>query len=985
MPESLLASQRWNVESLDRDPLDSLADEFAARCRRGESPSIAEYAAAHPCLASRIEELFPAVAMLERWRIDEGAARREVAVRERFARPPEQLGDYVIVRELGRGGMGIVYEAEQRSLARRVAVKILPKHVLLLDKHLQRFQREAQTAARLRHTHIVPVFGAGEHEGLHYYVMPLVRGVGLDEVIGALRKRSQCGGGDVRAVASGGEPRGAVAAWRRCRWRRHGTAADGLRHDSVLAAAIVRQLVASKFPQGAADRAGGQSPPPPRVLPPRDGSAAPAWRWAAQIGLQAAEALGYAHAQGTLHRDIKPGNLLIDEDGNVSVADFGLARTVERAAASPTSEVAGTLRYMAPEQRSGRADERSDVFALGLTIYELLTLQPAAADAARGPVLDGRTVVLSPRKIDATIPRDLETIVLKCLAAEPARRYQSAEALASDLRCCLQDQPIRARRVSWRERAGRWWRRNPALAAMSALAGWLLVAMVAIAIRSDVRTRRAYAEATRALAQAETTAQLARQALDGIYVQLAPERARIAAHADRPGASRGVPHRAGAQIAASPEVAAVLGNLLVYYDRLAEQIPADRRLLLESAVAGRRVGDIRQRLGQLDQAEREYGRVADRLAALPAPADLGVQLERARIDNELGNVCSARCEFGRAHQFHRRALSRLHSVETASRAAADYRYELARTCYFLANKRLGAWATRREGAGRPQPTPLGPHHFRSSEYRDTAIAILEDLTHRAPADPDYRFLLALCHRLSEIGPPTERSIARMTGRRRARQVLEELKTEYPEVADYRYELAVTWATDSPGLFPWEDDRGLSATTEARLLRAMDELDWLVAQRPAIPEYAWYRALVLAKLGVCQWRSGQLAAAEGWFQQSFQAQDTVVHGFPGLPPHQHVQLELIRLRWAQVCAARGLDEGDGELLGRAAEHLSGCIEQLTELTARPDLARDELAWAVLPLARRALEELRSEQAEATIARAAIGAGRDAYPEFTQPGG
>jgi eukaryotic-like serine/threonine-protein kinase len=985
MPESLLAFQRWSVESPDRDPLDSLADEFAARCRRGESPSIAEYAAAHPCLASRIEELFPAVAMLERWRIDEEATRRAVAVRDRFARAPERLGDFVIVRELGRGGMGIVYEAEQRSLARRVAVKILPKHVLLLDKHLQRFQREAQTAARLRHTNIVPVFGAGEHEGLHYYVMPLVRGVGLDEVIGALRTSSQSGGGDSLAVSPGGESRGAVAAWRRCRWRRHRAAAEDVRYDSVLAEAIVRRLVADKFPQAAAGPVGGQPAPPPRALPPHDGSAAPAWRWVAQIGLQAAEALGYAHAQGTLHRDIKPGNLLIDEDGNVSVADFGLARTVERAAASPTSELAGTLRYMAPEQRAGRAEERSDVFALGLTIYELLTLQAAAADPTRGPALDGQTVVLPPRKFDATIPRDLETIVLKCLAAEPARRYQSAEALASDLRCCLQDQPIRARRVSWRERAGRWWRRNPALAAMSALAGLLLMAVVAIAVRSDVRTRRAYTEATRALAQAETTAQLARQALDSIYDQFAPERARIAAHADRPGASRGVPHRAGAPIAASPEVAAVLGNLLVYYDRLAEQIPADRRLLLDSLVAARRVGDIRQRLGQLERAEREYRRVADRLAALPAPADLAVQLERARIDNELGNVCSARCEFGRAHQFHRQALNRLHTVETAHRAAADYRYEFARTCYFLANKRLGAWATRRDSEGRPLQTPVGPHHFRSSEYRATAIAILEDLTHRQPAEPDYRFLLALCHRLSEIGPPTDRSIARIAGRRRARQVLEELKTEYPEVADYRYELAVTWATDSPGLFPWEDDSVLSATTEVRLLRAMDELDWLVAQRPAIPEYAWYRALVLAKLGVCQWRSGQLAAAEGWFQQSFQAQHAVVHGFPGLPPHQRVQLELIQLRWAQVCLARGLDEGDGELLGRAGEHLSGCIEQLTELIARADLARDELAWAVLPLARRALDELRRELAAGAIARAASGAGRDAYPEFSQPGG
>ena len=962
MIESRPASQRPGAGAPDRDPLDCLADDFAARCRRGESPSIAEYAAAHPCLAERIEELFPAVAMLERWRIDERATRQAVSVRERFARAPERLGDYGILRELGRGGMGIVYEAEQRSLARRVAVKILPKHVLLLDRHLQRFQREAQTAARLQHTNIVPVFGAGEHEGLHYYVMPLVRGVGLDEVIGALRS-SSLPGGDAGTISRGNEPTVSSASLRRCRWRsRQRVAGRGLPYDSARAAALVRQLIARKFPDAAAERAGGPLPPASRLAPLPDGAALPAWRWAARIGLQAAEALRYAHAQGTLHRDIKPGNLLIDEDGNVCVADFGLARAVERAETGPTSEVAGTLRYMAPEQRCGRADERSDVYALGLTLYELLTLQPAAADPSRPSVAAGRTEAvppLPPRKIDATIPRDLETVVLKCLAAEPAQRYPSADALASDLRCCLDDRPIRARRASCRERVARWGRRNPALAATSALAGLLLVALVAIGIRSDVRTRRAYAEATRALARAEATAQLARHALDGIYVQLSPERVRIAANADRPGAGCELPDRAGARVAASPELASVLGNLLVYYDRLAEQAPADRRLLLESAVAGRRVGDIRQRLGQLDQAEHEYRRVADRLAALPAPLDLGVQLERARIHNELGNVYSTRCEFGRAHQFHRQALGLLQAVEGASQVGADYRYELARTYYLLANKRLGAMDARRDVEVRPPRMPPGPHHYKSGEYRLTAIAILESLAQREPADPDVRFLLALCHRMSGIGPSAEQSLARIAGRRRARQVLEELKAEYPEVADYRYELAVTWASDSVGLFPWEEGVVPPATAEPRLLRALDELTWLVAQHPAIPEYARYRALVQAQLGMCRWRSGQLAAAEGLFQQAFQAQRAVVREFPDLPPPQRVPLELIRLRWAQVCLARGVAEDDPQLRGRAGEQLRCCLEQLTEWTAGPELARDELACALLPLARRVLTELRGD--------------------------
>ena len=958
-----------------RDPLDRLADEFAARCRKGETPSIAEYAAAHPRLARRIEELFPAVAMLERWRREERAARRAVAVRERFARPPEQLGDFVILRELGRGGMGIVYEAEQRSLARRVAVKVLPKHVLLLDKHLKRFQREAQTAAKLRHTNIVPVFGAGEHEGLYYYVMPLVRGVSLDEVIRELKSPTELCRVDGLTVTRDVEPTmPASGPTRPRRWLPVKRSTGGrTRYNAEIAATVVRRLIAEKFPT--ASPAAGDSP---RSLASITALAAPcrsadAWRWAARIGLQAAEALRYAHAHGTLHRDIKPGNLLIDEEGGVSVADFGLARAVDRAEASQTSEVAGTLRYMAPEQLHGAADARSDVYALGLTLYELLTLQPARQGPADSPCLDARAVSaepLPPRRLDAAIPRDVETVVLKCLAAEPARRYQTAEALAADLRCCLQDRPIQARRASWRERAGRWCRRNPALAAMSALVGLLLIAVVATGITSGIRTRRAYAEATAALARAEATSQLARQALDGIYVQLSPDRRRIAAHAahaDHEADMAETPDRPGRQVAASPEVAAALENLLVFYDRLAEQAPRDRRVLFESAVAGRRIGDIRQRLGQLERAQREYLRAADRLARLAEPTEVAVQIELARTYNEIGNLHSARFEFGRAHESHRHALRILDAVDPDDSGSEDYRYEVARTWYFLASKRLGAIDPRGDGDARENPTALGPHYFKSREYRRAAIEMLEALAQQHPAEPDYRFLLALCYRLSGIGPPTDRNLVRVLGRRQAMQVLEDLKAEDPDVADYRYELAVTRMAVSVGLFPWEERSTLTTMTEPNLIRALDELNWLAVHRPAIPEYARCRALALAKLGMVYWRDDRLSEAEDLIQQAYRTQSAVVTGFPDLPPHNLVLLELLRLRWGEVCLARGMD--GGESFERARGLLEACVEQLTAMTARPELARDELAWSVFPVAYEALSKIHARAGNAERAREA----------------
>jgi len=164
-----------------RHPVELLADDFMARLRRGESPSVAEYAERYPALADDIRELFPTIAAMER--LKQG---KERSADGRASLGPirlERLGDYRIIREIGRGGMGIVYEAEQESLRRRVAVKVLPRQTLLDSKHLRRFQREARTAARLHHTNIVPIFGVGEQDGYHYYVMQYIRGVGLDQIL----------------------------------------------------------------------------------------------------------------------------------------------------------------------------------------------------------------------------------------------------------------------------------------------------------------------------------------------------------------------------------------------------------------------------------------------------------------------------------------------------------------------------------------------------------------------------------------------------------------------------------------------------------------------------------------------------------------------------------------------------------------------------------------------------------------------------------
>jgi WD40 repeat protein len=225
------------------------------------------------------------------------------------------------------------------------------------------------------------------------------------------------------------------------------------------------------------------------------------WHGVARIGLQVAEALAYAHGQRILHRDIKPSNLLLDAHGNVWVADFGLAKSSEGEDLTHTGDVVGTLRYLAPERLRGQSDPRGDIYSLGLTLYELLTLRPAfdATDRERliHQVTQGEPP--RPRQLEPGLPRDLETIVLKAIAREPGHRYATATALGEDLQRFLEGRPIRARRISAVERVWLWCRRNPGIAGLSASIAALLVLAALGSSIAAVRFRR--------LAQAERQAQ----------------------------------------------------------------------------------------------------------------------------------------------------------------------------------------------------------------------------------------------------------------------------------------------------------------------------------------------------------------------------------------------------------------------------------------------------------------------------------------------
>jgi serine/threonine protein kinase/WD40 repeat protein/tetratricopeptide (TPR) repeat protein len=443
-----------------------LAEEFLARYRAGERPPLSEYTDRHPHLADEIREVFPAMAMMEKIAIADGSLARDPTERvaaSNAAPALRQLGDYRILREVGRGGMGIVYEAEQVSLGRHVALKVLPGSWLLNPTFLERFRREAKAAARLHHTNIVPVFGTGEADGTHFYAMQFIRGEGLDKVLNDLRRlrgRPAAGPGEAQTVTVAAHLASGVFA-----------AADTAFDATEPAADVTRSGLSGSRPNSAY------------------------YRSVARVGVQVAEALAYSNKQGILHRDIKPSNLLIDLQGTVWVTDFGLAKA-DGDDLTHTGDIVGTIRYMAPERFDGRSLPQSDVFSLGLTLYEMVAHRPAFEAANRAKMVEQVVHAVPPplRRADPHVPRDLDTIIRKAIAKDPADRYPTADAFAEDLRRFLSDRPVLARRATPLETAWRWCRRNPAVAGLVTAVAALLVVVAAGSTVATLRLRTALAE-----------------------------------------------------------------------------------------------------------------------------------------------------------------------------------------------------------------------------------------------------------------------------------------------------------------------------------------------------------------------------------------------------------------------------------------------------------------------------------------------------------
>jgi WD40 repeat protein/serine/threonine protein kinase len=467
-----------------------VVDEFLARQGQGEEPDVEEYARRYPELAVVLRQMLPALGLLRGPAADDPG---EADVLAGEIVPEGPLGDYRLVREVGRGGMGVVYEAVQISLGRRVALKMLPFAAALDAKQLQRFKNEAHAAAQLHHQNIVPVHGVGCERGVHYYAMQFIDGQTLAAVIADLRGLARgereaaprSAAGDLLSGKWLAEPAGVAQPTTTAY---HAPACNGHRRAEAAAAETARQVDAA--------------------LSTENSTRNPAFfRAAAQLGIQAARALEHSHGLGVVHRDIKPSNLLVDVRGNLWVTDFGLAHVHNDAKLTLTGDILGTLRYMSPEQALAQrvdVDQRTDLYSLGATLYELLTLEPAFSGTDRRELL--RQIAFEeprqPRQLNRAIPTELETIVLKALEKNPAERYATAKEMADDLERFLKDEPIRARRPSLRLRLRKWARRHRAVvtSAVVAVVAVVAVAVAALAI-SLVQISAALTEKNAALAE----------------------------------------------------------------------------------------------------------------------------------------------------------------------------------------------------------------------------------------------------------------------------------------------------------------------------------------------------------------------------------------------------------------------------------------------------------------------------------------------------
>jgi tetratricopeptide (TPR) repeat protein/tRNA A-37 threonylcarbamoyl transferase component Bud32 len=724
----------------------------------------------------------------------------------------EAIPGYEILGTLGRGGMGVVYKARQVKLNRLVALKMILSAAHAGPEDLARFQLEAEAVARLQHPNIVQVFEVGKHDGRPYCALELVDGGSLQDL---LKK----------------EP--------------------------------------------------------------------PGLRTAAEMVEILARAVDHAHRHGIVHRDLKPGNVLLgarkpaEESTAVSskktaiapphgssepplvlkITDFGLAKRIDTDIhQTGTGSVLGTPAYMAPEQAAGRNREigpPADIYALGAILYDLLVGKPPLRGES---VVDTLQLVqtvepVAPRKLQPKVPRDLETICLKCLQKAPASRYASAEALADDLRRFLNGEPILARPVPAWERAAKWARRRPAAAALLvvscaaaialAVGGWAYArleterATEALRLRGEANEQRDQAVANKKTADrerdqairnkeiAEDNFRHAREAVELMLTRVGQEK-----------------------LANEPRMEKVRRDLLAgaldFYQRFLKERGNDPLLRWETARAYQRVGDIHEMLGEDDEAETAYRASNGLLTKLQeeSPDNADYRRDHATTLNNLGNLLNKNGRLKEAEQAYSDAMALRGPLTTA----ADRREQAT-----LDNNLATLLQTR--------------HQFAQAEQAQRrALAVLGQLIADLPQQPQYRQEQARClGNLGELLAKTGRLADAAKALESSRDTLQQLAAKNPTVTDYRVELAAS--SDRLGNL-WRDSQPRKAEVAYR--RALGLREELVADFPTVPAYRQALASSHNNLAIALQAAGKQPAADQAYRDALAVQEKLVADFPRIP-------------------------------------------------------------------------------------------------------
>jgi serine/threonine protein kinase/Flp pilus assembly protein TadD len=896
-------------------------EEYLAALEGGETPDRDRFLARHPEIAQSLAECLEG---LEFIRTAASEVRQPAAASPTGAPstdtflPEGPLGDYRIVREVGRGGMGVVYEAVQISLGRRVALKVLPFAAALDPRQLQRFKNEAQAAAQLHHTNIVPVFGVGCDRGVHYYAMQFIDGQTAAALVREARRLAGLAEPDAAATPSPPQP---------------GGGGRGIAADSTLAALATERSVTSPG----------------------------YFRTVAQLGIQAAEALEHAHQLGIVHRDVKPANLLVDVRGNLWVTDFGLAQFHAEAGLTRTDDVLGTLRYMSPEQVRGRhavVDHRTDVYSLGVTLYELLTLEPAFAATNRNE-LAAQIACEEPRplrRLNKGLPAELETIVLKAMEKDPAERYATTQELADDLRCFLEDRTIRAKRPTLVQRLRKWAQRHRSLvrAAVAVLFVATVAALVSAALIGGAmlqarqerdRANQAASERAAALRQvdeqrlrAEKTILLALTALDEDYLQLVERQL--------PGFRRGrQPDRR------------VLERALHIHKQLVEYHTTDPGLRQAIGNGFRRVGDIQGWLGESREAERAYrqgiallGQLAKEFPAVPR-----YRYELAGINDRLGLFLVNERRPREAEEPLRRSLAlyehvqeelagetvetRLEALkpgnlpreeEDALRRSPARREKLAGKCW---NRFRNELANNHDHLGQMFAATDRPREAEQAYRR--ALDLQNKLVDDDPTEPSFRFALACmvenrANLFRETGRPREAE----QGYLRAQALLKQLVAELPGTPTCRQSLAMNW--DSLGLL-------LEATGRRREAgeafdRALELKQQLVTDFPDRTGYQYLLAVGRKEQGNRLEAANQPAEAEHAYRRALVLLDKLLAEDRDVAEHQY-QLACSQSALAKLLVTtRQIPEAE-KLLLQARDRYEK-LRADTSLEVRPELASNQ---------------------------------------------